>query len=88
MKDYYTILELTPSCSIEEIKQAYRRLAKKYHPDVNKSPNAHQKFIEISEAYEVLLHETTANVHQEQQEQYDYEAFIREVIPPWIRYLL
>lgn len=82
MKDYHAILELDPSCSIEEIKQAYRRLAKKYHPDVNKSPNAHQKFIEISEAYEVLLHKATANVQQErqtQQEQYNYDEFIREV---------
>lgn len=79
MKDYYKILELDPSCSIEEIKQAYRRLAKKYHPDVNKSANAHQKFIEISEAYEVLLHKAVVNIQKEEQEQYDYEAFIREV---------
>ena len=79
MKDYYEILEVGPNCTVEEIKQSYRRLAKKFHPDVNKAPNAHQKFIEISEAYEVLLRHATASTQVEKQEQYDYEAFIREV---------
>lgn len=84
MKDYHQILELPSDCTIDEIKQAYRRLAKKYHPDINKSPNAHEKFIEISEAYEVLLHqatyrETTQPSSQYQQSQYNYDAFIREV---------
>jgi len=79
MKDYYQLLELEPNCSIDDIKQAYRRLAKKYHPDINKSHDAHQKFIEISEAYEVLLHQAAYRTQTEQQVQYDYEAFIREV---------
>jgi hypothetical protein len=79
MKDYYQILELEPNCTVDDIKQAYRRLAKKFHPDINKSPDAHQKFIEISEAYEVLLHRTSYDNHSQQQTQYDYEAFIRDV---------
>lgn len=79
MKDYYQILELERNCTVDDIKQAYRRLAKKYHPDINKSPQAHEKFIEISEAYEVLLHETTYNDQNEKQTQYNYEAFIRDV---------
>jgi hypothetical protein len=54
-KDYYHILNLTPPVNEEDVKQAYRTLAKQYHPDVNPSPGAHEKFIEISEAYEVLL---------------------------------
>lgn len=53
-KDYYRILELEPSASATEIKSAYRRLAKKYHPDVSKQPNAEERFKEISEAYEAL----------------------------------
>jgi curved DNA-binding protein CbpA len=54
-KEYYDILNLEPSASEDEIKQAYRILAKKYHPDVNPDPDAHQLFLQISEAYEYLL---------------------------------
>ncbi len=54
-KDYFSILELKPTSNEEEVKQAYRNLAKKYHPDINHSPEAHDKFLEISEAYEFLL---------------------------------
>jgi DnaJ-class molecular chaperone with C-terminal Zn finger domain len=53
--DYYKILELTKSASPEEIKKAYRRLARKYHPDLNpSSKEAEKKFKEINEANEVL----------------------------------
>lgn len=53
-KDYYKILGVSRDASEEEIKKAYRRLARKYHPDVNKSPDAEERFKEINEAYEVL----------------------------------
>lgn len=53
-KDYYQILELTKTASQDDIKKSYRNLAKKYHPDSNKSPDAEKKFKEISEAYTVL----------------------------------
>ena len=53
-KDYYAILKIDHDATIEEIKNAYRQLAKKFHPDLNKSPDAHERFIEITEAYEVL----------------------------------
>lgn len=53
-KDYYEILGVSKDASADEIKSAYRRLAKKYHPDINKEPNAATKFKEINEAYEVL----------------------------------
>ncbi|MDH5447697.1 MAG: molecular chaperone DnaJ [Candidatus Bathyarchaeota archaeon] len=52
--DYYEILGLSRSASHAEIKDAYRKLALKYHPDRNKSPDAEDKFKEISEAYAVL----------------------------------
>ena len=53
-KDYYKILGVDRNASEKEIKQAYRRLARKYHPDVNKSPGAEERFKEINEAYQVL----------------------------------
>ncbi|HEV7584296.1 MAG TPA: DnaJ C-terminal domain-containing protein [Solirubrobacteraceae bacterium] len=53
-QDYYEALEVPRNASTEEIRRAYRRLARKYHPDVNKEPGAEDRFKEISEAYEVL----------------------------------
>jgi len=52
--DYYYILGILQTASLTEIKSAYRSSAKKYHPDVFKEPNAHQKFILINEAYVIL----------------------------------
>lgn len=54
MKDFYQILGVPRSASEGEIKKAYRRLAKQYHPDVNKNKGSEEKFKEISEAYNVL----------------------------------
>jgi molecular chaperone DnaJ len=53
-RDYYEVLGLHKGASIDEVKAAYKRLAKKYHPDVSKEPNAEEKFKEILEAYSVL----------------------------------
>lgn len=53
-KDYYAILGVTPEAPNEEIKRAYRKLARKYHPDVSKESNAEAQFKEINEAWEVL----------------------------------
>ena len=53
-RDYYEVLGLKKGASKDEITKAYRTLAKKYHPDINKSPDAPQKFEEIQEAYDVL----------------------------------
>lgn len=53
-KDYYSTLGVNKGASDDEIKSAYRQLAKKYHPDLNKTPEAAEKFKEINEAYSVL----------------------------------
>ncbi len=53
-KDYYDILNVGKSANDDEIKRAYRKLAKQYHPDVNKEPGSEEKFKEVQKAYEVL----------------------------------
>jgi curved DNA-binding protein len=53
-KDYYSTMGVPRTATADEIKRAYRKLARKYHPDVSKEPNAEEKFKEVQEAYEVL----------------------------------
>jgi curved DNA-binding protein len=53
-RDFYEVLGLQRDASAEEIQRAYRKLARTYHPDVNKNPEAEERFKEVSEAYDVL----------------------------------
>jgi curved DNA-binding protein len=53
-KDYYKILGVERGASDEDIKKSYRKLARKYHPDVSKEANAKERFQEVAEAYETL----------------------------------
>lgn len=63
-KSLYETLEVNENATADEIKKAYRKLARKYHPDVNKDPKAEEKFKEINAAYEVLS-------DQQKKQQYD-----------------
>src|ERR1700742_4096858 len=53
-RDYYEILGVTRGADADEVKRAYRKMARKFHPDVSKERNAEEKFKEVQEAYEVL----------------------------------
>ncbi|MDP9141446.1 MAG: DnaJ domain-containing protein, partial [Pseudomonadota bacterium] len=54
VKDYYATLGLKRTASADEIKRTYRKLARKYHPDVNKEADAEDRFKRVAEAYAVL----------------------------------
>lgn len=56
-RDYYEVLGVSKTASKEEIKKAYRKLSKQFHPDINKEANASEKFQEVKDAYEVLSDE-------------------------------
>ncbi|MDF2903196.1 MAG: chaperone protein DnaJ, partial [Bacillus sp. (in: firmicutes)] len=56
-RDYYEVLGISKSASKEEIKKAYRKLSKQFHPDINKEDDAADKFKEVKEAYEILSDE-------------------------------
>ena len=70
-RDYYEVLGVSKTATDAEIKSAFRKLAKKYHPDVNKEPDAAEKFKEAQEAYAVLSDESK----RRQYDQYGHAAF-------------
>ncbi len=71
VKDYYKILGVKRDSSEEDIKKAYRNLAKQYHPDVNKEPGAEDKFKEINEAYDAIAKRDES----EEEEELDFSPF-------------
>jgi curved DNA-binding protein CbpA len=79
---YYRVLGISENADIEEIKNAFRRKAKAYHPDINKTEGAHEMFIDINEAYNYLmdLHEnsTVRSAGSISQEEYYKQWMERE----------
>ncbi len=62
-RDYYEVLGVSRSASSDEIRSAFRKLARQYHPDVNKEPDAEARFKELSEAYEVLRDQEKRSIY-------------------------
>ncbi len=75
VKDYYAILGVLPTASLEEIRLAYRRQARAYHPDLSTDPHAEDRFKEINEAYDVLA-------NSEKRQAYDYFTADAPETPP------
>lgn len=61
--DLYKILELSKHASEQDIRKAYKRLSKQYHPDKNTDPGAEEKFVDIAHAYEVLSDSTKRQIY-------------------------
>src|SRR5208283_3547113 len=75
-KDYYGVLGVSRDAKPEEIRKAYRHLARKHHPDVNPgNKNAEEKFKQLSEAYEILSDEKKRKI-------YDQYGFYSDNLPP------
>jgi len=70
-RDLYEVLGISKSATKDEIKSAYRKLAKQYHPDINKSPDAPEKFKEVQEAYDILYDDQKRAAY----DQYGFAAF-------------
>jgi hypothetical protein len=78
ISEYYAILGLPVNSSVEEIKKAYRKKARLYHPDINHEPEARDKFIEATEAYDFLIENRGRDILDEQ----DYFRIVDE----WRKY--
>jgi DnaJ-class molecular chaperone len=73
MYELYTILGINNTATLKEIKTAYRRNAKKYHPDKNNNKGANKQFLNISKAYEILSNNDT-------KKKYDNEQYNQKII--------
>ena len=63
-RDYYEVLGISKSASADEIKRAYRKMAKKYHPDLNRDVDTTEKFQQINSAFEFLTEENIKRYNQ------------------------
>jgi len=84
--DYYAILEVPRDATIDEVKRSYRRLARKYHPDVNPSPDAQERFIAVTEAYEFVLRKLTQDsAPRSSRNVYESNREAQSIIDEWLK---
>src|SRR5271157_3357714 len=79
-RDYYEVLGVPKGAAKEQVKDAYRKLALQYHPDRNKSPEAEEKFKEITEAYAVLSDDEKRNQYDAYGKEGVYQRYSQEEI--------
>jgi hypothetical protein len=87
LKDYFSILHISDNADLDDVKRAYRTLAKKYHPDKNASQNAANLFVEINEAYEFLSDPTRLKLYKARKvfaAQAKYNRQRDEVYQAWV----
>lgn len=81
-RDYYEVLEVERTASVQEIKKAFKKAARKYHPDLNKEPGAEDKFKEATEAYDVLSNDDKRRIY----DQYGHEGLRGRGMGPDMNY--
>jgi DnaJ-class molecular chaperone len=87
-KDFYSILDIDPETDKKEIRRAYIKLARRYHPDVTKDPDAGDRFQEINQAYSILSDDDSRYIYnlyyRGAQDNFNHQ----ELLPWWKRYEL
>ncbi|MDX2248478.1 MAG: DnaJ domain-containing protein [Bacteroidia bacterium] len=82
-KDYYDILGVDRNASERDIKRSFRSLAMIYHPDSNENPEAHQKFLDINEAYQTLGDEVKRKTYNDRYEYHKFVKFSEQIKPDY-----